>query len=56
MMIVCFNRGQAIELLKQETFEFDMGFKRVRERNINEIVLAAFIPGLRKSMLFYTRL
>jgi hypothetical protein len=47
--VACFFKQQAELLLNRESFEIDMGFKRVLQRNINEIVLAGFVPAINKS-------
>ncbi|KAF1811308.1 hypothetical protein P152DRAFT_68557 [Eremomyces bilateralis CBS 781.70] len=52
LLIACFFKEQAEALLNRESFEIDMGFQRVRESSINEIVLAAFVPELEKTFTF----
>ena len=40
-------------LLRQESFEIDMTFKRVKDSNINEVVFAKFMPEQNKGILIY---
>ncbi len=47
-MAVCFYLEAAKVLLKQNTFEVDMTFKRIKAADINEVVFAAFLPELGK--------
>ena len=47
--MTCFFKQQAELLLNRESIEIDMGFKRVRGKEINEIVLAGFVPAINKS-------
>lgn len=49
-LVFCFYRKQAELLGEQESFEVDMAFKRVRNKGINEIVLAKFFQKLRRGM------
>jgi hypothetical protein len=48
-IIVCFHRKQAEVLLKQEQIEVDMSFKRVRQKKINEVLIAGWIDSHDKS-------
>jgi hypothetical protein len=50
LIVVCFRKDQAALLLERPSFEVDMGFKRVHDEDINEIVLAAFIPEAEKGL------
>ena len=47
-MAVCFYTEAAKVLLKLDSFEIDMTFKRVKASEINEVVFAAFLPELNK--------
>jgi hypothetical protein len=47
-MAVCFYTEAAKVLLKRDSFEIDMTFKRVKASEINEVVFAAFLPELNK--------
>lgn len=48
---MCFFKEQALALLKENHFEVDMGFKRVRDPNINEIVLAKYLGDIRRGSI-----
>ena len=52
LFIICFFKEQVKQLVMQKSFEVDMGFKRVQDPNINEIVFAAYMPEIRKSIQF----
>lgn len=49
-MVICFTKIQAQILLELESFEVDMSYKRIKARDINEVVFATFHPKLNKSM------
>jgi len=51
--MTCFFKQQAELLLNRESIEIDMGFKRVRGKEINEIVLAGFVPAINKSKYIF---
>ncbi|KFY25698.1 hypothetical protein V491_01634, partial [Pseudogymnoascus sp. VKM F-3775] len=51
-MAVCFYTEAAKVLLKRDSFELDMTFKRIKASDINEVVFAAFLPELNKVMTF----
>jgi hypothetical protein len=51
MAICCFKEALKV-LVSLTSFEVDMTFKRVKDTNINEVVFAAFLPGLNKSNIF----
>ena len=44
-MIICFYKKQAEMLLKQSSFEVDMAYKRIRQRNINEVLFATLLKA-----------
>jgi hypothetical protein len=50
-MIICFLQEQAKIFLAQRTFEVDMSFKRILERNMNEIVFAVWLEEHGKSII-----
>ena len=50
-MIICFLQEQAKIFLTQRTFEVDMSFKRILERNMNEIVFAVWLEEHGKSIV-----
>lgn len=50
-MVICFYKRQAELLLEQISFEVDMSFKRIRQKNMNEIIFANFMPNHGKSRL-----
>ena len=50
-MIICFLQEQAKIFLAQRTFEVDMSFKRIIERNMNEIVFAVWLEEHGKSII-----
>ena len=54
-MAVCFYTEAAKVLLKQESFEIDMTFKRIKSADINEVVFAAFLPEINKGkrLIYY---
>jgi len=41
-MIICFLKAQAEIFLQQKTFEVDMSYKRIRQKDMNEIIFAGF--------------
>ena len=49
-MIICFLQEQARIFLAQRTFEVDMSFKRIVEKNINEIIFAVWLEEHSKSI------
>ena len=49
--MICFFEQQAKILLQQKSFEADMSFKRVRDPNIYEIVMAMFDYKMGKGKL-----
>lgn len=49
-MVICFFKEQATIFAELESFEIDMSFKRVKSRDINEVVFATFHPKLNKSI------
>ncbi|OAF57839.1 hypothetical protein VC83_05497 [Pseudogymnoascus destructans] len=51
-MAVCFYTEAAKVLLKRDSFEIDMTFKRIKASEINEVVFAAFLPELNKVVTF----
>jgi hypothetical protein len=53
-MIICLFKEQAQLLVKQKTFEVDMSFKRVFEKDINEVIFAAHLFDQGKSKWFPT--
>ena len=50
-MITCFHEGQAKILSTLKTFEVDMSFKRVGTAGLDEVVIAANVPGISKDIL-----
>jgi hypothetical protein len=50
IMIILFLKEQAELLLSQTSFEVDMSFKRIRQQEINEIILANFLSNDGKSI------
>lgn len=52
-IVICFFKEQVELLAKRKSFEMDMGFKRLRDKNEKEIVIAGWIPEVNKGMLFY---
>ena len=50
-MITCFHEGQAKILSTLKTFEVDMSFKRVGTVGLDEVVIAANVPGINKGIL-----
>jgi len=50
-MIICFLQEQAKIFLAQRTFEVDMSFKRILERNMNEIVFTVWLEEHGKSII-----
>ena len=48
-MIVCFYKQQAEIFSRLSTFEVDMSFKRIRQKDLNEVIFAALIPSQGKS-------
>ncbi|KAF1808090.1 hypothetical protein P152DRAFT_256677 [Eremomyces bilateralis CBS 781.70] len=44
-MIICFFQQQVKLLFQQDSFEVDMSFKRIRQKDINEIIFANLIPS-----------
>ena len=48
-MVICFYKQQAEILFNQTTFEIDMSYKRIRQKDMNEIVLAKWLPQHGKS-------
>ena len=50
-MIICFLQEQAKIFLAQTTFEVDMSFKRIVERNMNEIIFAVWLEEHGKSII-----
>lgn len=49
-MIVCFYNDQAELLLQQLSFEIDMGFKRVRDSTINEVVFSGWVEKAQRGI------
>jgi len=54
LAVFCFYREQAILLAEQNSFEVDMGFKRVRGNGVTEIVFAKFMESVRKGKRYET--
>ncbi|KAF1814376.1 hypothetical protein P152DRAFT_413142 [Eremomyces bilateralis CBS 781.70] len=52
LLVTCFFKEQVKIILDRESFEIDMGFKRVRDKDINEIVFAAYLPENEKIFTF----
>lgn len=42
-MIICFLQAQARHFVKRESFQVDMSFKRIRERDMNEVTFAGLL-------------
>ena len=49
VQIVCFTKGQAKILSQQDTFEVDVSFKRIKQRNLNEMIVGKFLRHHGKS-------
>jgi hypothetical protein len=49
-MIICFFKEQAKLLIDQISFEVDMSFKRIRQKDLNEIIFASYLEAHGKSM------
>jgi hypothetical protein len=48
-MVFCAYKSQ-VELLTQlSSFEVDMSYKRIRNKNMNEVLFATFLPDQAKS-------
>jgi hypothetical protein len=45
-MIICMFNGQANLLAEACSYEVDMSYKRVRDRDMKEVVFAAFFPQI----------
>jgi hypothetical protein len=54
--VFCFYKEQVTLLIEQNSIEIDMGFKRVRDHGITEIVLARFMDNMNKGKWFRTGL
>lgn len=42
-MVICFSQEQAKLLLQRDHFQVDMSFKRIRQREMNEVVFAGMM-------------
>ena len=56
IIIICFFKAQAKLLLEQQSFEVDMSFKWIRQKEINEIVIAGLLQSHGKSKLLLSYL
>jgi hypothetical protein len=46
LMIICMFNGQANLLAEASSYEVDMSYKRVKDKDIKEVVFAAFFPRI----------
>ena len=49
-MIICFFIEQTYFLFFQRTFKMNMIFKRVKTKNMNEVILATYVEKMRKDI------
>jgi len=49
-MIICFFIEQTYFLFSQRTFKMNMIFKRVKMKNMNEVILATYVEKMRKDI------
>jgi len=49
-MIICFFIEQTYFLFFQRTFKMNMIFKRVKTKNMNEVVFATYVEKMRKDI------
>jgi hypothetical protein len=48
-MIICMFNGQANLLANADLYEVDMSFKRVKDKDMKEVVFAKFVPQIGRS-------
>jgi hypothetical protein len=48
-MVICAYKEQVQLLAQLSSFEVDMSYKRVRSKDINEVLFATFVPDQCKS-------
>jgi phosphomevalonate kinase len=48
-MIICLFDGQAHMLAKASSYEVDMSFKRVKDKDMKEVVFASYYPDIGRS-------
>lgn len=48
-MVLCAYKEQIQLLAKLSSFEVDMSFKRIRSKDMNEVLFATFLPDQCKS-------
>ena len=53
-MILCGFRDQIEVLSSLQSFEVDMSYKRIRSKDMNEVLFATFLPEESKSECFST--
>jgi hypothetical protein len=53
-MVLCAYKDQIQLLAKLSSFEVDMSFKRIRSKDMNEVLFATFLPDQSKSKYLYT--
>jgi hypothetical protein len=53
-MILCAYKEQIMLLSKLNSFEVDMSYKRIRQKNINEVVFATYLHEHGKGRYFIT--
>lgn len=42
-MVICFLKEQANLFVQQESFQVDMSFKRIQQRDLNEVIFAGLL-------------
>ena len=50
-MIICLFTEQAHLLTKASSYEVDMSYKRVKDKDMKEVVFASFFPEIGRSKL-----
>jgi len=49
-MIICFFIEQTYFLFSQRTFKMNMIFKRVKMKNMNEVILVTYVEKMKKNI------
>ncbi|KAF2184934.1 hypothetical protein K469DRAFT_748012 [Zopfia rhizophila CBS 207.26] len=52
LIVICFFKTQVEVLSRSKTFQVDMGFKRIKDSNIKEVLFATYQPEIEKLFTF----